>query len=126
MTGERTPALTVTKDDLVIQTFRSGGKGGQHQNKTESGVRIIHPASGARGESREERSQHQNKRIALRRLTETPAFKLWVRERMIEIERGESIEKSVERAMSNLDDIRVEVRDDSGRWVETTHDAIAG
>ncbi len=45
--------FSITKDDFTVQTFRSGGKGGQNQNKVESGVRIIHPASGAIGESRE-------------------------------------------------------------------------
>ena len=54
--------FSITKKDFEIQTFRSGGKGGQHQNKTDSGVRIIHRDSGARAESREERSQARNKR----------------------------------------------------------------
>lgn len=77
--------FSVTKKDLIIQTFRSGGKGGQHQNKTSSGVRIIHKDSGARGESREERSQLQNKRIAFKRMAETKEFKLWIRKRSAEI-----------------------------------------
>ena len=51
-----------------VQTFRAGGKGGQHQNATESGVRIIHLPSGIRVESRGERSQHRNRAIALERL----------------------------------------------------------
>jgi protein subunit release factor B len=69
--------FSVTKDDFDIQTFRSGGKGGQHQNKTESGVRIIHRASGAIGESRSERSQHQNKKLAFKHLLETKKWKIW-------------------------------------------------
>ena len=56
--------FSLTKKDFVVETFRAGGKGGQKQNKTDSGVRIKHPASGAVAESREERSQHQNKKIA--------------------------------------------------------------
>ena len=52
--------FTIRKKDFEIQTFRSGGKGGQHQNKTDSGVRIIHKASGAVGESRNDKSQHRN------------------------------------------------------------------
>ena len=59
--------FSITKKDFEVQTFRSGGKGGQHQNKTDSGVRIIHRASGAVGESRSERSQLVNKRLALKR-----------------------------------------------------------
>ena len=51
-----------------VETFRSGGKGGQHQNTTDSGVRLIHEPTGARAESRNDRSQHRNKQIALGRL----------------------------------------------------------
>lgn len=69
--------FSITKDDFEVQTFRSGGKGGQHQNTTESGVRIIHKESGAVGESRSERSQHINKKLALERLVESPKFKIW-------------------------------------------------
>lgn len=72
MTREK--ILSVTLKDCDVQTFRAGGNGGQKQNKTNSGVRIIHRASGARGESREERSQLQNKKNAFRRMAETPAF----------------------------------------------------
>lgn len=69
--------FSLTKKDFTIQTFRSGGKGGQHQNKTESGVRIIHPASGAVGESRSERSQAQNKKAAFERLIQSKTFQAW-------------------------------------------------
>lgn len=51
-----------------IETFRSGGKGGQHQNTTDSGVRLIHGPTGVRAESRSDRSQHRNKALALERL----------------------------------------------------------
>lgn len=68
---------TITRKDLIIQTFAAGGPGGQHQNTSNTGVRIIHPASGARGESREHRSQHQNLMAALHRMTETPQFRVW-------------------------------------------------
>jgi peptide chain release factor 2 len=51
--------------DLEMQTFTSGGPGGQHQNKTQSGVRLIHKPTNIRAESRTERSQHKNKANAL-------------------------------------------------------------
>ena len=51
-----------------VETFRSGGKGGQHQNVTESGVRLVHVPTGVRAESRSERSQHRNRANALERL----------------------------------------------------------
>lgn len=54
--------------DCEIQTFRSGGPGGQHQNKVESGVRLIHKPTGLVAECREERSQIQNREKALKML----------------------------------------------------------
>ena len=51
-----------------VDTFRSGGKGGQHQNVTESGVRLTHVPSGLVATGRSLRSQHGNKKAALRTL----------------------------------------------------------
>jgi peptide chain release factor 2 len=52
--------IDIKPEDLLRQTFRSGGPGGQHQNKTESGVRYVHLPTGVAAESRIERSQHKN------------------------------------------------------------------
>jgi protein subunit release factor B len=68
--------LSVTIHDCEVQHFRSGGKGGQNQNKRDTGARVIHHPSGARGESREERSQLQNKRAAFLRMVKSPTFQL--------------------------------------------------
>lgn len=51
-----------------VDTFRAGGPGGQHQNVTESGVRLRHRASGVVVTSRARRSQYQNRQECLRRL----------------------------------------------------------
>lgn len=51
-----------------IETFRAGGPGGQHQNKTESAVRLTHLPTGISVSSRDSRSQHRNRQIALERL----------------------------------------------------------
>ncbi len=59
-----TITIEVNEKELEMQTFCSGGPGGQHQNKTQSGVRLIHK-SGVRGESRTERSQPKNYANAL-------------------------------------------------------------
>lgn len=104
-------AFSVTKDDCEWQYFRAGGKGGQHQNKTSSGVRVIHHPSGARGESREERSQLQNRKKAWKRMVDDPKFRLWINRQLYsDIE----IERKVEEDMKN---IKVEIRKD-GRWID--------
>src|SRR5262245_7152069 len=62
---EGTINIEIKPDDLKRDTFRSGGPGGQHQNKTESGVRYTHIPTGVAAESRTERSQHKNDANAL-------------------------------------------------------------
>jgi peptide chain release factor 2 len=57
--------IVLKDDELKRDTFRSGGPGGQHQNKTESGVRYTHIPTGIAAESRSERSQHKNDANAL-------------------------------------------------------------
>lgn len=51
-----------------VQTFRAGGPGGQHQNVTDSAVRLVHRSTGLTVTSRAQRSQYLNKKDALRRL----------------------------------------------------------
>ncbi len=57
--------IVLRDDELKRDVFRCGGPGGQHQNKTESGVRYTHLPSGTAAESRSERSQHKNDALAL-------------------------------------------------------------
>lgn len=61
---------SVTKADLRIDTFRAGGKGGQNQNKRDTGVRITHIETGIAAESREHRTQMANRKAAFQKLAE--------------------------------------------------------
>ena len=57
-----------TDGDIIFEKFHSGGKGGQHVNKVESGVRLIHKPTGITVTSTDERSQFMNKKIAMKKL----------------------------------------------------------
>lgn len=78
--------IDVKREDVERQTFRSGGPGGQHQNKTESGVRLIHKPSGVVAESRSERSQHKNEENCWRML-KAKLFRLEEQKRRAEVEK---------------------------------------
>jgi peptide chain release factor 1 len=68
--SKRTLLFSARRKDFRIDTFKSGGKGGQHQNKTDSGVRITHIESGLSAESRSGRSQLSNRKEAFRKLAD--------------------------------------------------------
>jgi peptide chain release factor 1 len=62
--------IDIRKEDIRTDVFRASGAGGQHVNKTESGVRFTHLPTGVVAESTESRSQHKNREIAMGRLVQ--------------------------------------------------------
>ncbi len=111
----RRPVLTLTKKDFDVSTFSTGGRGGQRQDHTNQGVRITHRASGVSAEGREHRSQAQNRQAAFQRLAADPRFRAWLSVAADAAEGVESPEDAVERT-TVPENLRVEVRDASGRW----------
>lgn len=109
--------FSLDRRDFELQTFKCGGHGGQNVNKRETGVRLIHRASGAVGESCDSREQKINKRLALQRLSENPKFKVWLAKTINEMEGGPTIEQKVDELMQDKN-LKIEGVDEQGKWIE--------
>jgi protein subunit release factor A len=119
----RRKLFSLTKKDFKIDTFRAGGKGGQNQNKVESGVRVRHEPSGAVGEGRDSRHQAINKQRAFLRCVNSPTFKGWHKTHVAKLLGAEARARRVVEEATGGGKIRVEVRTEKG-WVEIDDNSL--
>jgi hypothetical protein len=104
----KTLLFSLTSKDFEFQTFCTGGKGGQHRNAKQNGVRCIHPPSGAVAEHRDGRDQYRNKQEAFKKCVGTPEFTAWHRvETLRRMGKLKQVEEAVDKAMSP-ENIKVE------------------
>jgi protein subunit release factor B len=116
MEKKRELLFSVTSKDCEWSYTKGTGAGGQKRNKTSSAVHCHHRLSGAHGYSESSRSQHDNKRDAFQKMSETKEFIIWHRrEAMKRMGVLNEIDRQVENEL--LYNTKLEIKID-GVWTE--------
>ena len=97
--NRRDKKLSIEASDVRVDTFRASGPGGQHRNKTSSGVRLTHLPSGTVVTAVEDRSQHVNRKVAWQRLSERMSAEL-VRDSHEQVNVSRRIQAQAERSFT--------------------------
>lgn len=114
---DRKPLFSITMKDLDMTTFTVQGGGGQRRDKKRTGVRLVHPPSGAIGECRDTREQHTNKERAFVKLANSPQLQAWIKLEAAKLLGQKSSQELVDEEMSKTHNFKVETKDSDGRWV---------
>ena len=120
MTRKRELLFSVTKKDFDITYFSGTGAGGQHRNKHQNCIRILHRDSGAMVTGQSQRSRIANQKEALNNLIKHPKYRIWWNRKVSEVISGKKVEEIVDEEMSP-DNLLIEKKTKEGweQWTDT-------
>lgn len=112
----REKIFSVSIKDCKVTFSPASKAGGQRGDKKSTRATVYHAPSGAKGQSQDERSQHQNKRQAFLRMIATPQFKAWLAAVTQGLKTPSEIEQEVVESMVDSN-IKTEIKQGKN-WVE--------